>query len=143
MGASVIGYWPGITEMDLEDQPGFWNDCKAWGNWMAERESEPEVKRTIVELGAAPILTFTTDGVDDSEVEWVTPQQLYLSALSLKEAIIEGKPGVYAILESYERNAHCVDPVAEEFVRDLEDIGEIALWAEKRGINRMTLEVNW
>jgi hypothetical protein len=143
MGASVVGYWPGITEEELEDQPGFWNDCKAWGNWMAERENAPEVKRTIVEIGAAPILTFTTDGVEDSEVDWVTPRELYLAARTLKDAIADGMPGVDAILESYSRSANWVDSPAEDFTQDLEDVGRIALWAEKRGAQRMTLEVNW
>ena len=45
MGASVSAYWPGIeeelTEEQLDSQPGFFNDSKAWGNWMAEREYEP------------------------------------------------------------------------------------------------------
>ncbi len=43
MGASVIAYWPGITEEQFESQPGFDNDDRAWGNWMAEREDEPAV----------------------------------------------------------------------------------------------------
>ena len=32
MGATVVAYWPDISEDQLESQPGFWNDCKAWGS---------------------------------------------------------------------------------------------------------------
>jgi hypothetical protein len=43
MGASVIATWPGITEQQLDSQPGFFNDDMAWGNWLAEREDDPAV----------------------------------------------------------------------------------------------------
>lgn len=41
MGASVIAYWPGITKEQRDSSPDFWNDHKAYGNWMANREEEP------------------------------------------------------------------------------------------------------
>src|SRR4051794_5625020 len=143
MGAGVIAYWPGITEEQLEGQPGFWNDCKAWGDFMAEREDEPEVKRVIMELGAEPILTYTTDGVEDEEVYWVTPRQLYDAAEQLERAIQSKQPGTERILAVYERNANSVDPVDAEFTRDLEDIKALANWAEQEGAQVVTLEVNW
>jgi hypothetical protein len=34
------------------------------------------------------------------------------------------------ILETYERNADHIDPVAEEFVRDLDDVIAMTRWAE-------------
>ena len=54
MGASVIAYWPSITEAQLESQPGFRNDDKAWGNWMAEREGNLAVYEAIRKLNAEP-----------------------------------------------------------------------------------------
>ena len=67
MGASVSAYWPGIeeelTEEQLDSQPGFFNDSKAWGNWMAEREYEPHAIEAIRKLNADAILTYTTHGV--------------------------------------------------------------------------------
>jgi hypothetical protein len=143
MGASVTAYWPGITREQIDDQPGFWNDCKAWGDFMAEREDDPEVRRIIVELGAEPILTFTTDGVSDEEVNWVTPRQLYTAAARLEEAIRSKRPGADRVLAVYGRNANAVDPVEEEFIRDLEDIKALASWAEQERAEVMTLEVNW
>lgn len=73
MGASVLAYWPGITAEQLETQPGFFNDDKAWGNWMAEREEDPAVSAAIRKLNAEAILTLKTDGWEDDDASWVSP----------------------------------------------------------------------
>jgi hypothetical protein len=54
-----------------------------------------------------------------------------------------GSPETRIILEVYERNANGIDPLAQEFVRDLDDIITMTNWAEQEGATRMTLEVNW
>lgn len=143
MGASVVAYWPGITEEQLESQPGFYNDDKAWGDFMAEREDEPEVLNAIKRLGAEAILTHTTDGMEDEDVEWVSPKQLRDAAKRLHVAITDKRPEAKVILETYERNANRIDPLGQEFIQDLDDIEAIANWAEEEGAVRMTLEVNW
>jgi hypothetical protein len=147
MGASVSAYWPGIeeelTEEQLESYPGFFNDSKAWGNWMADRLMEPRTVEGIRKLKADAILSFTTNGVKDEEVEWVTPQELREAAQKLVEAIRAGLPETKIILESYKRAASWVDSVEEAFLRDLEDVEAITLWAEEMGAVKMTLEVNW
>jgi hypothetical protein len=143
MGASVLAYWPGITAQQLESQPGFFNDDKAWGNWMAEREEDPAVSAAIRKLKAEALLTIKTDGWEDDEVSWVSPQQLRDAARRLREAIQSGAPETRTILASYERNANRVDSVTEEFMRDLADIEALTRWAEAQGATRMTLEVNW
>ena len=143
MGASVVAYWPGITEEQLESQPGFYNDDKAWGDFMAERENEPEALEAIEKLNAAAILTCTTDGVADEDVDWVTPSELREAARNLREAIEANRPEANIILSVYGRNANGVDPVADELTRDLNDIEAIANWAEAEGAELMTLEVNW
>ena len=143
MGASVIAYWPGIKESQVESQPGFYNDDKAWGNWTVEREDEPEVLDAIKILEAEAILTCTTDGMDDEDVEWVSPGQLREAARKLRDAIKDKRPEVDVILEAYARNANGIDPVEKEFIQDLDDIEALANWAEAEGADRMTLEVNW
>jgi hypothetical protein len=65
MGASVIVYWPGITEQQLESEPGFRNDDRAWGNWMAELEKEPAVSDALRKLNAEALLTYKTDPMDE------------------------------------------------------------------------------
>ena len=143
MGASVTAYWPGITTEQFESQPGFYNDDKAWGNWIAEREEAPAVHDAVRKLGAEAILSYKTDGMDDEDVEWVSPRQLRDAATKLREAVLAGSPETRVIIENYERNANRVDPVVEEFIRDLDDIIAIANWGEEEGATRMTLEVNW
>jgi hypothetical protein len=143
MGASVIAYWPGITEGQVESQPGFYNDDKAWANWMAEREDEPEVLNAIKRLGADAILTYTTDGMEDEDVEWVSPKRLRDAIRRLREAIKDKRPEAKIILEVYERNANGIDSLDKEFIQDLDDIEAIANWAEEKGAERMTLAVNW
>jgi len=143
MGATVIAYWPGMTEAQLESQPGFYNDDRAWGNWMAELENETAVGDAIRKLKAEAILTYKTDGMDDEDVSWVSPQQLRAAATRLCEAVRAGSPETRIILEVYERNANGIDPLAREFVRDLDDIITMTNWAEQEGATRMTLEVNW
>ena len=84
-----------------------------------------------------------TDGWEDEDVTWVTPQQLRYAALTLKNAVLAGSPEAEVILGSYERNANRIGPVANEFVRDLENIASMAEWAERERAHKITLEVNW
>ena len=143
MGASISAYWSGVTEEQLESQPGFFNDDKAWGDFMAERESEPEVLEAFRKLNADALLTSTTNGVKDEEVMWVTPSELRNAVKNLREAIQAKQPETEIILEIYERNANDIDPIADELIQDLNDIEAIADWAEAQGTKQMTLEVNW
>jgi hypothetical protein len=143
MGASINAYWSGVTEEQLESQPGFYNDDKAWGDFMAERENEPEVLEAFRQLNVAALLTHTTDGMMDEDVMWVTPSELQNAAKSLRQAIQAKRPETDIILEIYGRNANGVDPIADELLQDLNDIEAIAEWAEAEGANKMTLEVNW
>jgi hypothetical protein len=143
MGASVIGYWPGITEEQIESQPGFFNDCKAWGDWMAEREKHQDVLKAMRELDVAPLLSFKTDGVEDGDVPWVSPDDLSRAALRLRNLVLAGDPKIKRILETYAASANEVDPVEQEFAQDLADIAELAEFALAQGVARMTLEVNW
>ena len=143
MGASIIAYWPGITEQQIDAQPGFFNDDKAWGNWMAERDDDPAVLAAIRTLKAEAILTLKTDGWDDDDVSWVSPQQLREAVARLREAVQRNAPEAHTILASYERNANRIQPIADEFLQDLQDIEALTRWADAQGASRMTLEVNW
>jgi hypothetical protein len=143
MGASVFVYWPGITESQMEDQPDFANDCKAWGDWMAVREEHPEVLAAMDRFRVGALRTLRTDGVEDSEVDWVTPKDLSRAALRLRELVLAGNPDTKRIVETYAIGANAVDPVAEEFAQDLSDIADMAEWAKRQGATRMTLDVNW
>jgi hypothetical protein len=143
MGASINAYWPGITEEQIDSQPGFSNDDKAWGNWMAKREDDPAIIAAIRTLKAEAILTCKTDGWEDDDVSWVSPQQLRDAVARLRAAVQRDAPEAHTILASYERNANRIDLVADEFLRDLQDIEALTTWAEAEGATDITLEVNW
>ncbi len=143
MGASVSVYWPGITNEQTDAQPGFWNDDKAWGNWMAEREHHDDVKQAMRDLGVAELLTFTTEGVADDEVDWVSPAGLERAAMRLRELVLAEDPRVQRIVQTYALSANDCDPIHEELARDLEDIAKIAGFASEQGASQVTLEVNW
>ena len=143
MGASINAYWSGITEEQLESQPGFYNDDKAWGDFMAERESEPQVLEAFRNLDVTALLTHTTEGMMNEEVMWVTPGELQNAAKNLRAAILAKRSETKVILEVYGRNANAIDPIEDELFRDLSDIEAIAEWAEAEGTSQMTLEVNW
>jgi hypothetical protein len=143
MGATVNAYWPGMTDEQFQSHPPFFNDCKAWGNWMAEREDVPAVEDSLRRLGAEALLSCKTEGWEDEDVDWVSPRQLREAALRLRWAVLAGAPETAVILETYARNSNGIYPVAEEFVHDLDDIAAAAEWAEREGAKLMTLEVNW
>ncbi len=143
MGAFVMAYWVGITKEQMASQPGFWNDCKAWGDWMAERIEHQDVLQAMERLGVSALLTFTTAGVADAEVEWVTPSELERAALRLRELVLSGHPDTRRIVETYAKSANHVDPASQELAQDLLDVAEISRFAQREGVSQMTLEVNW
>lgn len=144
MGATVNAYWPEMTEEQLDSQPGFYNDDKPWGNWMAIREEVPEALAAIRGLGAEAILSLKTDGWEDDDVQWVTPQQMRDAATKIREAVAARRPEAEVILESYRRTGLFTDePLADQFIRDLDDVIAITRWAEEQGASQLTLEVNW
>lgn len=142
MGASVNCYWPGISDRHRDGDPGFFNDCKAWGDWMAERAQNEALINLHQELGVGAVLTFTTDGVDDDEVDWVTPDELEAAALRLREMVLANDPKVRPILDGYESCCRG-DDVAADFAQDLKDVAAIAAYARRCKAGKMTLEVNW
>jgi hypothetical protein len=143
MGASVNAYWPGMTEEQLESQPGFYNDCKPWGDWMAVREETPGAMDAIRKLGAEAILSLKTDGWDDEDVSWVTPAEMREAAMKLREAVAAGVPETIPILEAYRPSSIPGEPLADSFIRDLDDVIALTEFAEAEGVPKMTLEVNW
>jgi hypothetical protein len=143
MGASIVVYWPGITEEQLDAQPSFWQDDRAWANFIAELDSATSTVQAIQMLKADEILTYKTDGLEDEDVAWVTPIALRGAAERLREAVEKGSAGAELILKTYEIGANKIDPLKEEFIRDIDDIIEMTKWAEAEGASRMTLDINW
>lgn len=143
MGASVSGYWSGITDSQYDQQPGFKNDCQAWGEWMAELEQHPEVFDALDDLEVAAVGTFTTDGMEEEDVYWVTPQELEDAALRLRELVLAQDEAIKSILRTYAISANKNLPIHLELAQDLSDVASIARFAKQLRVPQMTLEVNW
>jgi len=143
MGASVAGFWPGITQEQYENQPVFWQDCKAWGDWMAERNNHPSIISLHKSLGVEALLSHTTEGMKPSQVDWVSPEQLAAAAKRLRDLVLAGDERVEPMLKVYAEYSADIDPVSQEFAQDLMDVAAIAEFAMACGVSKMTLEVNW
>ena len=143
MGATVLAYWPGITEDQNRSQPGFpSNDCAAWANWVVEMQDEAD-QALLIKAGVGALLTFTTAGIEDDEVDWVTPGALAAGALKLCDLLSQAHPAAQRALQAYAIEANGVEAVEKEFVTDLQEVAALARWAETQGATRMTLAVNW
>src|SRR3954471_21387417 len=101
MGASVVAYWPGITEDQIEDQTGLYNGPARWASWTLRRESAPDVLLAMRDLGVEAVCTLTTDGLDDAQVSWVAPAALKAAALRLRDLVLSSAQQVEAIVTSY------------------------------------------
>ena len=143
MGASVFAFWPGITAKQLKSQPGFSNDCKAWGDFMGDLVDNAKALKEIEKAGAGAVITFKTQGLEDDDVDWVTPAEVEAAAILLRDLVRKKDRSVRRVLEVYATNANEIDPIHEEMARDLDDIAEIARWAKKAKTKRMTFDINW
>jgi hypothetical protein len=143
MSASIMAYWPTMTEAQEEAQPGFDNDCQDWASWMAEGLSDPEVIADLERAGVLALATMTTEGMSDEAVFWVSPADLRGAAARLCHLIDEGDPIAAAIMESYEVTANYGEDLAEHFKRDLRDVEALAVFAEAQGAQKMTLSVSY
>lgn len=143
MGAAIIAYFPGVTNEQIDLQEGFRNDHRAWANFMVEQEKDPKVVEAMQKLTAGALLTFKTEEMEDEDIDWVTPQQLRDACIKIRDAVRSGAPEAEPLLDAYSRGNNGIDPITDEFVRDLEDIIKLADWGEKLGTKQITLEVGW
>ena len=65
------------------------------------------------------------------------------TSTTLRDAVRNGAPESEIILKVYEKGANRMDPIADEFIHDLDDIVALAEWGEQEGAKEITLEVNW
>ena len=143
MGASIFACFPGVTDEQIDLQEGFWNDDNAWANFMVEQEKDPAILEAVKKLNAEAIMTFKTEEMEDEDIDWVTPQQLRDACVRIRDAVRNGAPEAEPLLVAYARGANGKEPVSQEFIRDLEDIIELANWGDNMGTKQITLEVTW
>jgi hypothetical protein len=143
MGASVVAYWPNITGEDLESQPGFYNGPDAWAGWAVARASDAKLLQRLKNLGLGAISTFATSGVEDSDIEWVNPNELEAAALRLRTLVLERSPDVEDVVSSYSVSATAPSTARDDLAQDLADIAALAGFAKAQGAHVMTLQINW
>ncbi len=83
MGASIVIYWPGITDEQMDADIGFQNDDRAWANWIVEIDSDKRLQTLLKSLGIDALWSHTTHGMADKDVRWVSPDQLSDAAWSM------------------------------------------------------------
>ena len=143
MGASVSIHWPGIADEQLDGDIGFVNDDRAWANWICELAGNRSLQGLMDRLGVAALRTHTTDGMADSNVRWVSPQELADAAWTLIRLIESTDPRIGPLITAYAKGANKVDPVEEELARDLSDVILRTQYAQAQGVPRMTLYIGW
>jgi hypothetical protein len=143
MGASILVHWPGATEEEEGGHPGFYNDDKAWASWMAAVSSNAGALRLLEKLGVACLIYCTTDGVDEDEIEWTTPDDLQQAANKLRRLVQDEDERVAPLISIYEGSYDGVENGAEEFAQDLADVASIADYARDQGAEEMVLGYYW
>ena len=143
MGASVSPYWAGITEEHCDCLPGFWNDSKAWGNWMAEREKHDDVLKALRLLKVEAVRTCRTEDMSDADVLWVTPDALAADALWLRHLVMTDAPGTRRIVETYAISAGGDQSPEIMLGQDLLDVASIPRYAAQLHVPLMTLHIDW
>ena len=132
-----------MTPEQIGKQPAFpSNDCAAWANWMLEMQKQENLT-LLKAAGLDALLSFTTEGIKDEEVNWVTPDTLATAALKLCDLVAQAHPAAQCALRAYELDDNGVQAVEEEFLTDLQELAALARWAKTQDATRMTLAVNW
>src|SRR5438309_7470754 len=85
-------------------------------------------------LGVSALLSHITDGVEEDEVDWVSPDKLMKAAEKLRELVLAQDPRVKRIVETYAMSASGIHPVHEEFAQDLADVRLIAKFSKEMGV---------
>lgn len=143
MGASIVGRWPGITYEHEQALPGFWNDCGAWADWLVACHGEPEAVATLKAVDCAALLSCTTEGEDEEDIPWVSPQVIVAECKRMIGFIRDKDPRVPPLIELYGRSEYCEDSAEADMIQDLSDVQKIAESAQEHGATSFTLDVNW
>ena len=147
MGSSIGVYWPGINESQEMDAPGFQID-KGWADWLAGSIMRSwRLRRILKKRGGRALLTHITEGLEEDQVDWASPDELEAAAGKLIEAIRSGARGTDLLVKSYAEEAHFESFEGEGpedwLITELEDIQANARFAREQGVDQLTFEMNW
>lgn len=142
MGASIYVHWPGVTEEEQDDHPGFNQDCEPYARWQAAVQSSWLTKLWLKRNGLSPLLSFYMTDTAEKEIVWTTPSDLRRAATKLKDMLLEKRPDTKKISKLY-KNGPGAEPQHVELATDLNDVSWIAEYAQKCGAEKITLLVAW
>ncbi len=143
MSASIGVRWPGCTAEEEYGHYGFYNDDSPWANWLAEAVSDESLRAAVISLGCEALLSHTTEGMSDEDVDWTTPDELMRAVKVMSDAIVAKDPRTKLVLSAYKKSACGAEPPEIEIDRDLKDVGLLGKYAKEHGAKSITVSVNW
>ena len=144
MSLWIDAYWPEVTVAQIVAQPEFQNG-NCWAVWRSRTDGDPDVETMLASLGCLALLTFRVadQANPNADVQWVSPAELTVAALTLRAAVLERDDVARLCLDQYDDLPGPEADAREEFARDLEDIATIARWAEDQGAKQMTFSATY
>ena len=116
-----------------------------WGPWRATLAGEIALQERMRGAGYGALLAYYTEGLEASQIEWVSPHELARASSALRELVFKSPddPLALQILECYEDVYPSGKPLPEAFCDDLDVMVRTALEAARLGHNRVTLAFNY
>lgn len=149
MGVSITVEWPGSSEDQQGDHPGFQNDDHMWANWMVNVIEKPNLAGLLEKLGGEVLLYHNTSNLPVNQIGWAKPEEFEKAAITIRDLVAAKDARVTPLIDVYrvEWNRLIGDGEGESteewFIRDLEDVVGIARYAQAQGARKMTLGYYW
>lgn len=142
MSATVRALWPGLTQADHDEQPGFSQNAQAYADFMGNVVSSFWLKLQFQLRGLSPLLSFHHVSYPEDAITWTTPQAMKRAARKLRAYLLDNTSFAYALTEHY-RSGPGIEPRNIELANDLSDVMAVADYAAMRGAGQLTLTVDW
>lgn len=149
MGVSIEVEWPGSTEDQRGNHPGFRNDDHMWAEWMVNVIQRPELVRLLERIGAGVLLYHNTTNLPKNNISWATPEEFEGAATTLRNLLVSQDARIKPLADVYRAEWDRLigegggETMEDWFARDLEDVATIAHYARAHGAKKMTLGYYW
>jgi len=131
MSKIATPYWHGI-ETCTQSIPQFRNDGVLWAEWIMETGLNDETFDLMKRLGLESLLITVAD--PDEEDGWASPAELERAAQRMIGLVENNDEFIQDIVEAY-------PGTPEEFLKDLQDIIQIAKFASAQGVPKMSMQI--
>jgi len=130
-----------------DEPPWFASDSKAWADWVACMDAEAAPARAALgALGLSSLIeAVTTDGMEEHEVQWATPDELERAARTAHELLLARDLRFEPAFAVYcgDWGSDDAEAVREMMAQDLLDVAAMAAWGRAHGKAALAIEVNW